>query len=208
MTQEWEKPVGAVLDYFNLNDVTLMGMSLGGCLVIRAAAHEKRVKRVIAFDICTDFFETVLSQLPEHIRKVVTFLVMHKNQLHSGMINRIVHKVSKKSLMVEWGIAQGMRIMGVTTPYEFLRKCQELNTVDVSSLLMQDVLIMGGQEDHYIPLHQFFDQAKMLTNVGSLTARLFTQKETAQNHCQLGNIGLAMGVIVNWTEQTISNIKK
>jgi pimeloyl-ACP methyl ester carboxylesterase len=203
MTHEWEKPVGAILDYFKLDDVTLAGMSLGGCLVIRAAAHEKRVKRVIADDICTDFFETILRQFPEKRRKLVRFLVEHENKIHSSIINGIVRKLMKKRLMIEWGIAQGMRIMGVQTPYEFLRKCTLLNTYDVSSLLTQDVLIMGGQQDHYIPLHQFFDQAKMLTNVRSLTSRLFTTAETAQNHCQLGNIGLSAEVIVNWVEQTI-----
>jgi hypothetical protein len=63
---------------------------------------------------------------------------------------------------------------------------------------------MGGQQDHYIPLHQFFDQGKMLTNVRSLTSRLFTAAETAQNHCQLGNIGLSAEVIVDWVEQTMN----
>jgi hypothetical protein len=60
---------------------------------------------------------------------------------------------------------------------------------------------MGGQEDHYIPLHQFFDQQKSLTNVRSLTSRLFTRKETAQNHCQLGNVGLSVKTIVDWVEK-------
>ena len=55
MTAEWHKPVGAVLDHFGLDDVTLMGFSLGGCLVMRAAAYEPRVSRVIADDILTDF---------------------------------------------------------------------------------------------------------------------------------------------------------
>jgi hypothetical protein len=33
------------------------------------------------------------------------------------------------------------------------------------------------------------------------TSRLFTRKETAQNHCQLGNVGLSVKAIVNWVEQ-------
>lgn len=37
MTPQWHKPVAAVLDYFDLDDVTLLGFSLGGCLVMRAA---------------------------------------------------------------------------------------------------------------------------------------------------------------------------
>src|SRR5438128_3466741 len=62
LTHAWEKPVKAILDYFQLDDVTLIGYSLGGCLAIRAAASEQRVRRVIADDILTDFFEVLLQQ--------------------------------------------------------------------------------------------------------------------------------------------------
>jgi len=205
MTHEWEKPVKAVLDFFNLDDVTAIGVSLGGCLVMRAAAYEKRIKRVVADDICTDFFETILRQFPKKSRKPVTFLVKHKNKFHSAIINGIISKLSKKNLMIEWGIAQGMHVMGTETPYEFLRKIMKFNTFEISRLVEQDVFLMGGQKDHYIPLHQFFKQGEILTDVRSLTSRLFTEKETAQNHCQLGNVGLSIKVITNWAEQTIEN---
>ena len=65
--------------------------------------------------------------------------------------------------MLEWGVAQGMHVMGTNTPYDFLHKCTTFNTRSASPLVDQDVLLMGGQEDHYIPPHQFFDQGKMLT---------------------------------------------
>src|SRR4029077_14136234 len=37
MIPEWERPVAAVLDHYRLSDVTAVGESLGGGLVIRAA---------------------------------------------------------------------------------------------------------------------------------------------------------------------------
>jgi len=208
MTHEWEKPVKAVLDYFNLDDVTVIGVSLGGYLAIRAAAYEKRIQRVVTDDICADFFETLLRQFPPQSRKIITFLVSHKNKINSAIVNSIIHQLSKKSLMLEWGVAQGMHAMGTETPYDFLHKCMKFNTREVSKFVEQDVLLMGGQEDHYIPLHQFFNQGKMLTNVRSLTSRLFTRKETAQNHCQLGNVGLSIKVIVNWVEQTVGFVSE
>jgi pimeloyl-ACP methyl ester carboxylesterase len=205
MTHEWEKPVKAVLDFFKFEDITLIGVSLGGYLVMRAAAYDNRVKRVVADDICADFFETLLRQFPAKSRKFVTFLITHNNKVSAALFNSLIRTLSKKSLMLEWGVAQGMHVMGTKTPYEFLHKCTVFNTSEVSPLVEQDVLLMGGQEDHYIPLHQFFDQGRMLTNVRSLTSRLFTRKETAQNHCQLGNVGLSVKVIVNWVEQIIKS---
>ena len=205
MTHAWEKPVKAVLDYFHLSNVTVIGVSLGGYLAIRAAAYEKRIRRVVADDICADFFETLLRQFPPRSRRWLTFLVAHRSKVHAAIVNGLIRKLSKKSLMLEWGVAQGMNVMGTQTPYDFLHKCMRFNTRKVSSLVEQDVLLMGGQEDHYIPLHQFFDQGRMLTHVRSLTSRLFTRGETAQNHCQLGNVGLSVKVIVNWAEQMLED---
>ncbi|MBB6143806.1 hypothetical protein HNQ77_001755 [Silvibacterium bohemicum] len=56
MTPDWHLPVAAIADHFDLSDFTLIGFSLGGGLVIRAAAREPRVSRVIAMDICTSLF--------------------------------------------------------------------------------------------------------------------------------------------------------
>ena len=69
MSPEWEKPVKAVLDFFGLDAVTLMGFSLGGGLVIRAAAFEPRVRRVIAYDVCADVFECLLRPVPAPARR-------------------------------------------------------------------------------------------------------------------------------------------
>lgn len=198
MTHEWEKPVKAILDYFKLDDVTLLGISLGGYLTIRAAAFEKRVHRVVADDILSNFYEVVLNTLPLQLRDNVNSLMSDGNE---EKVNILFEDLMKKSLMVEWAINQGKRITGSKTPYEFLSKILLYNTSKISEKLEQDVLLMAAKEDHYIPLNQFFEQSKSLTNVHSLTTRMFTRKENAQNHCQSGNLGLAFEVIANWIEQ-------
>jgi pimeloyl-ACP methyl ester carboxylesterase len=74
-TPAWEKPVAALLDHFELTDVTLLGISLGGCLAPRAAAFEPRVRRVIAFDVCWDLFQAGLSTRPPPLRLALRALV-------------------------------------------------------------------------------------------------------------------------------------
>ena len=63
MTPAWHQPVKAVLDHFKLNHVTLAGLSMGGCLMMRAAAFEPRVERVVAYDIYPDALDTTLRQV-------------------------------------------------------------------------------------------------------------------------------------------------
>lgn len=75
MTAEWHKPVSAVLDYFQVERVTLIGMSLGGCLVMRAAALEPRIERVVAFDIFTNGVDITLRQTPALLRGFLKVLL-------------------------------------------------------------------------------------------------------------------------------------
>ncbi len=197
MTYEWEKPVKTVLDFLQLDDVTLMGISLGGGLVMRAAAFEPRVRRVIADDILTDFFEVVLRDANPVQRALLRALLVAGA---AGQVNALLKQAMKKSLVTEWGIKQGMHVTGSQTPYEFLQKIRAYRTAPISSRVSQDVLLMAGAEDHYVPLHQLYDQIAMLKQVRSLTARLFTRQEQAQNHCQIGNLGLSVQVMVDWLD--------
>jgi hypothetical protein len=79
-----------------------------------------------------------------------------------------------------------------------LKHYQKYETAGISPRLTQDVLLMAGAEDHYIPVHQLPDQIATLTHVRSLTARLFTRAEQAQNHVQVGNMGLAFRTMIDW----------
>ena len=197
MTAEWHKPVKAVLDYFVLNRVALAGLSMGGCLVVRAAAFEPRVERVVAYDILTDFLDVNLRQVSPLLRG----LMKAQLSLHAAaVVNAVVKRVAHGSPVAEWGIQQGMHVTGTSTPYEFLQRIRQFQTVDVSARITQDVLLLAGSDDHYVPPEQFYRQIQMLKNARSITARLFTQSESAANHCQVGNYGLALATIVNWLD--------
>jgi pimeloyl-ACP methyl ester carboxylesterase len=195
MTHEWHKPCKAVLDYFKLDDITLIGYSLGGCLALRAAAYEPRIRRVVCDDIVTDFKEFPYRTLAPVARIAVsTLLKLGASFILTPLINRKM----KQNLTIEWGVKQGMHTLGAKDPYGFFAKTGAFETLSISHLVKQDVLLFAGNKDHYVPLHQFYDQMQMLTNARSLTARLFTEKEQAQNHVQVGNVELSLQVIIGW----------
>ena len=197
MTADWHRPVAAVLDALGLNDVTLIGGSLGGCLVIRAAAFERRVQRVIAYDVMTDFHECLTHQLPQAVRPLVGALE------HTGpLMDALMNIASTKRAVIQWGLQQAIRVFGVKTPHEALQAARAYRTAYVSSRVTQDVLLLAGAEDHYVPLDQLWTQARTLTHVRSLTARVFTRQEQGQAHCQVGNLPLAIDVICRWLDRT------
>jgi alpha-beta hydrolase superfamily lysophospholipase len=199
MTPDWHLPVAAILDYFKLTDITLLGFSLGGGLVIRAAAREPRIKRAIAMDICTSLFEAATNGFRASGLSVIAD---NSGQMPAPLVNASVAAVRKTDLLTDWVIGQGERVMGVATPADVFQAWREYRTDDISSLVTQDVLLMAGAKDHYMPLHMLPDQLMTLTAAHSITARVFTEAESAQNHCQAGNTGLALKVIFDWLDET------
>lgn len=199
LTAEWQKPVKAVLDYFKLEDVTAIGISMGGYMVLKAAAYEPRIKRAIAWDVLFNGFDIWIGKL-EPAKRVFLKILFHLRA--ASIVNALIGQAMKKSMVTDWGVRQSMLILGAKTPYEYLRKLRTSYPDDFFTLIKQDVLLLAGSEDFGIPVEQFYRQIEALKNVRSLTARLFTQAEQAQNHCQVGNLELALDVIMNWIEFT------
>jgi alpha-beta hydrolase superfamily lysophospholipase len=195
LTRDWNGPVAAVLDAFNLDDVTLVGISLGGCLAIRAAAFEHRVRRVVAFDVLTDFFDCFMAAQPESAAAFVRGLLTVRGD---AIIDLILSRIARRSPLAEWGLARACRVFGCERPSEALRAAQALQTRDVSDRVRQDVLLLAGSQDHYVPLPQLGEQMRLLSATRSITARVFTAHEQAQAHCQVGNLPLAISTISDW----------
>lgn len=75
-TYQWEKPVKAIMDYFKLDDVTIVGASLGGMLAPRAAAFEKRIRRVVAWSVFPNFMDILISTQPPILQKLIKILII------------------------------------------------------------------------------------------------------------------------------------
>jgi len=91
--------------------------------------------------------------------------------------------------------------MGASTAADAFKAWREYRTADVSPLVTQDVLLMAGTKDIGVPLPMLTDQVLTLTAARSVTARVFTEAEQAQNHVQVGNMGLAIKVILDWLDE-------
>ena len=109
--------------------------------------------------------------------------------------------IKKGKGMEAWMTSNLMYITKEEAPADAFEVWLQLNENNLhSDLVKQDVLILTGREDHLIPFKMHDMQVNALTNAKSITARIFTKEEQAQNHCQIGNIGLALDVMVKWIE--------
>ena len=195
MTPEWEHCTSAVLDHFGLDDVTLIGISLGGYLAPRAAAYDKRITRVVMYDLIYDFYGAILAKMGSKGR-FFDYLTRHpKNMLWKSM-----NKKLSRNYFTNWLLKQGYAIYeDVHTPCEYFNYIRKFNTREISAMLTQDVLVLAGESDLYTVFYE--EQLKALTNAKSVTGRLFTKEEHADHHCQIGNIGLLIQTISRWIEE-------
>jgi hypothetical protein len=115
--------------------------------------------------------------------------------------NKAAIKKMKKNLQYSWFVNNLMYITHKEVPIEGFDVLLQINEKNLhSDLVQQDVLILTGRKDHLIPFKMHDMQVKALTNAKSVTARVFTKEEQAENHCQIGNLGLALDVMVNWID--------
>jgi pimeloyl-ACP methyl ester carboxylesterase len=67
-----------------------------------------------------------------------------------------------------------------------------------SARVTQDVLLMCGEHDAFQPPALARAQAQALVGASSVTTRMFTRTEQADQHCQMGNLELACQVLTTW----------
>ena len=192
MTDEWEHCTKAVFKYYDLNDITLIGISLGGYLAARAAAYESRISRVVLYDIIYDFYRSIINN-KGFLGKILTELLL---LFENAPFWAKMEKSLEQNFFADWLIKQGYYVYGVNSLPDYIKTIKLYNTRSISRLIKQDVLLLAGEDDLYTV---FFDkQKKALQNAKSVTGRIFTREESASHHCQVGNIGLALGYIIDW----------
>ncbi|MBZ1511183.1 alpha/beta fold hydrolase [Leuconostoc mesenteroides] len=197
-THEWERPVKAILDFFHLNDIIIIGVSLGGMLAPRAAAFDKRITKVVAWSVFPDFLDVVLDQIPAKVAGIVRFMLKNNIRVLLSPILRIMKSIRKNDPLFQWGVNHGMYAYEANSIYDYLKIIGKYQIMDVAPLIEQDVLILGANQDHFVNYRMIGKEINALTNVRSLTFRLFTEKENAGNHCNLGNAKLALETILQW----------
>jgi pimeloyl-ACP methyl ester carboxylesterase len=179
-TFQWEKPVGAVLDEFlyahaKPAKIVLIGMSMGGYFAPRAAAFEERIDGVVAYDTCYDFGEVA-----------------------SRVISAAKNPEALKNIGVSWAYNNARWTMGTKGIEDTIEACAAYTLAPIADRIRQDVLILQGTEDHFIPSHQTADFEKALVNARSVTTRIFDRESGGAGHCQPGALTLYHAAVFDW----------
>ena len=105
----------------------------------------------------------------------------------------------KKDEHHNWFAENSMFISKIDQPFDAMMKMFDLNEENAQPRkITQDVLVLTGINDHFIPKKMHKITIKSLTNANSVKGILYTKDTSAHNHCQIGNIPLVCKDILNW----------
>jgi len=162
---------------------------------MRAAAFEPRIKHVIALPATYWGLDMTLKQMdPGRDRDLQSRFLAGDRQ----GVAAIVAEQRKVRTCFDWCITQGMHITGTTTPWDCLESLAQHNLDGVLQKVTQDVLLTEGEDDHLFPVDRVYRIMAELTSAQSITMRMFTAREGAEQHCQVGNSALARSEVVRW----------
>jgi len=198
-THEWEKPVSAVLDEFAARhnaptSTVLVGLSMGGYLAPRAAAFEPRIDGVVSYGVMFDLQDALLRSAPPIIA------ALRQRGLHT-MVDRLAYGAARVDPGVRWGLANAAWSFGSVGLTGLLRAAAPYTLAGVAEHIQQDVLILAGTDDQFIPFDQIGRYELALVNARSVTTRVYDRASGGHEHSQLGATSLWQSDFFDWMDE-------
>jgi dienelactone hydrolase len=150
-------------------------MSMGGYFAPRAAAFEERIDGVVAYDTMYDF-----------------------GAIAGPLMAAAKNPLAMNNISVSWAYRNALWTMGTNGVDATTEACAAYTLAPVADRIRQDVLILAGTEDHFVPIHQTADFEKALVNARSVTTRIFDRPSGGAGHCQGGALTLYHAAVFDW----------
>ncbi|MCV7221224.1 alpha/beta hydrolase family protein [Mycolicibacterium elephantis] len=198
-TESWVSPwIDVALEQPGVDPdrLGLLGISFGGYFVLRAAAHEPRIRAVVANSPIIDlraYLVSFVAGMGGDPEEVLTpeqdFSIDDIDQISDADMPPPVKEMSR-SLIRRFGQTMFLNA------FHYLR---EFN-LDPASIRCPALALVGSGEGGE-PMRQY--EVFAARSGGPVTQRVFTPDEGADTHCQLGNLVLSNAVTLDWLEDVL-----
>lgn len=197
---QWERPTNAVMDYFGIESAAALGVSFGGYLVMRAAAHCPRIIRVIAFDMMYRLLDGLTVPLPRALRPMADAIV--GNPRPAWLVDAALRTASRLNADLSWKLRQASHLTGLHRPSQVLRAFGDYTMEPLEGRISQPCLVLAGEADQYVPFERLGDVRRALRNAESLDVRVFrhAQDPDMAQHCQIGDLDRAFAIQGDWLQ--------
>ena len=203
---QWERPTNAVMDYFGIESAAALGVSFGGYLVMRAAAHCPRISHVIAFDMMYRLLDGLTLPLPRPLRPIADAVVASPRP--AWLIDAALRTASRLNADLSWKLRQASHLTGLSRPSEVLRAFGDYTMEPLEGRITQPCLVLAGDADQYVPFERLGDVRRALRNAESLDVRTFrrAQDPDMAQHCQIGDLDRAFAMMGGWLQAPMKSL--
>ncbi|WP_163998393.1 alpha/beta hydrolase family protein [Pyxidicoccus caerfyrddinensis] len=198
---DWEKVITPVINFATrisgVDDrrIALLGWSMGGALVPRAAAFERRLKLLIPNPGVLDWGQASFDQFNMYFPDIMPLLDQDPQAFDAAMA-----QLMDAVFLYRWYMRDSMSKHGASSPSDLLFKLREFTNVPVVQRIRCRTLVMDGTAEAFT-----VGQAKLLFD--ALTCPkdylLFTEEDTGQLHCQEGAQAVANHRMFDWVDEYI-----
>jgi len=194
---DYEVPVKAVVNYaVTRNDVdisrlALIGYSLGGLSVIRAAAFEPRIRACIANPPVIDVGNAIRAVWPAALRR-----------RGGGLFDFLFAALARYNLHVRWFYHHARWSLGIQHPHEFFEAWRPFSLHGLEKKIRQPLLCLFTEDEiAQTSKAVVLETMQFLTAVEAPVAmRFFTRRSGAASHCQMGGLHAAQASIFDWLD--------
>jgi dienelactone hydrolase len=196
---DYEAPVGAMIDYafarpeVDSRRLALYGISYGGYFAPRAAAHDSRIKALVANSPIPDLHAYLVGFVGREIAANPPPLTLEE-----------VDQVPDQELPpgLKLNLKASMRRFGRDTVAGWLERTRDFRIGDALQNIRCPSLALVGEGEGPAAMNLFENFSRGVG--GAVTRRIFTTAEGADSHCQLGNLPLSNAVIYDWLDEVLA----
>jgi hypothetical protein len=102
------------------------------------------------------------------------------------VLNAIAKTKSAFSPSLKWALQNSRWVMGTRGLLETAEALRAYKLQDVAQRITGDVLILAGEDDHFVPVEQVKQFESSLTQARSVTSVVYDRESGGAEHCQLG----------------------
>lgn len=190
---DWEAVVKPVVDFAIARDdvdpsrIALMGISLGGVLAPIAAAHEPRLRALIANGGLYTMHGLIRSLYPQELPR------------DEEQLSKIMSEAAAGNTQLRWLLNHGRYVFGFKDHHEFLEMTKRYQAVDAAKIACTTLVLDADLEG-------FFEgQPQMLFEKLTCPKTLMrlTIQEAAGAHCQAGAEAVGSQKIYDWLDEAM-----
>lgn len=196
---DWEKVLTPVVDYalsrreIDAGKIAYMGISMGGMLAPRAAAHEHRIQALIANNGLFSFYESLTARM-----QGIDALAFSD----PDKFNAIVAEVMPNSTAFRWLVNNGKMTLGAKDAASLFQQLKLYSAADAPRIKAHSLILDGERESMPGQARKLYDQI-----TAPKTYLLFKTSESADLHCQVAGSATGAQYIFDWLDKRLKGEK-